>query len=182
MPLRSIHFPLASGAAPPNTPAAFADGAANSFSSAPHITLKFTHRDNGAVLCIRTKNNTRKGQSKMNESNRPDGRVVSIRLLPEEAEVLAAKAKEANMSKARFLKNVIAYRGAYKETNFTSDDSHKLMYEINRIGNNLEQIAIRAHGNKDIDIIDFWKLRDNYLGLITAFYYFIYGIERKIKQ
>ena len=40
----------------------------------------------------------------MSENNRPKEKIVGVLLLPEEAEVLQAKAEEANMSKARFLK------------------------------------------------------------------------------
>lgn len=36
----------------------------------------------------------------MNNYNRPNDRIVSIRLLPEEAEILKTKAEEAHMSKA----------------------------------------------------------------------------------
>ncbi|EKC58641.1 mobilization protein [human gut metagenome] len=95
--------------------------------------------------------------------------------MPEEAEVLQAKAEEANMSKARFLKNVILQGGAYEKTNFTAEDVGKLQYEIDKIGNNINQIAVRANGSSNIDEIEFFKLRDNYMELLSAFYDFIHG-------
>ena len=49
----------------------------------------------------------------MSENNRPKEKIVGVRLLPEEAEVLQAKAEEANMSKARFLK-----RGCVRKNKF----------------------------------------------------------------
>ena len=111
----------------------------------------------------------------MSENNRPKENIVGVRLLPEEAEVLQAKAEEANMSKARFLKNVILQGGAYEKTNFTAEDVGKLQYEIDKIGNNINQIAVRANGSSNIDEIEFFKLRDNYMELLSAFYDFIHG-------
>ena len=111
----------------------------------------------------------------MSENNRLKEKIVGVRLLPEEAEVLQAKAEEANMSKARFLKNVILQGGAYEKTNFTAEDVGKLQYEIDKIGNNINQIAVRANGSSNIDEIEFFKLRDNYMELLSAFYDFIHG-------
>lgn len=111
----------------------------------------------------------------MSENNRPKEKIVGVRLLLEEAEVLQAKAEEANMSKARFLKNVILQGGAYEKTNFTAEDVGKLQYEIDKIGNNINQIAVRANGSSNIDEIEFFKLRDNYMELLSAFYDFIHG-------
>jgi peptidoglycan hydrolase CwlO-like protein len=71
--------------------------------------------------------------------------------LPEEAEVLQAKAEEANMSKARFLKNVILQGGAYEKTNFTAEDVGKLQYEIDKIGNNINQMSKKVNqGNPNL--------------------------------
>ncbi len=111
----------------------------------------------------------------MSENNRPKERIVGVRLLPEEAEVLQAKAKEANMSKARFLKNVILQGSAYEKTNFTAEDAGKLQYEIDKIGNNINQIAVRANDSSNIEEIDFSRLKDNYKELLSAFYEFIHG-------
>ena len=111
----------------------------------------------------------------MSENNRPKEKIVGVRLLPEEAEVLQAKAEEDNMSKARFLKNVILQGGSYEKTNFTAEDVGKLQYEIDKIGNNINQIAVRANGSSNIDEIEFFKLRDNYMELLSAFYDFIHG-------
>lgn len=115
----------------------------------------------------------------MIEKKRPDERVVSIRLLPEEAEILKEKATEAHMSQAQFLKNVITYGGAHQKTIFTRDSTHSLNYEINRIGNNLNQIVFCSYGSEEIDKIELLKLRDNYFELLSAFYNFINGKNEK---
>ena len=50
-----------------------------------------------------------------------------------------------------------------------------MQYEIDKIGNNINQIAVRANGSSNIDEIEFFKLRDNYMELLSAFYDFIHG-------
>ena len=49
-------------------------------------------------------------------------RFISLRLLPEEAEILTAKAEEAGMSRSGFLKNVILFGAAHERRNFASQD------------------------------------------------------------
>lgn len=115
----------------------------------------------------------------MSERKQPKERIISVRLLPEEAEILQEKAKEADMSKASFLKNVIVQGRAYKKTNFMKEDVGKLQYEIDKIGNNINQIFFRVSGSSNIDEIEFLKLKDNYMELLSAFYDFIHGKENK---
>lgn len=111
----------------------------------------------------------------MSENNRPTDRIISIRLLPEEAEVLQAKAQEAGMTQARFLKNAILQGAAYESTFLKREDIQKMQYEIDKIGNNINQISYYLQGDSDIDEIDVLKLRDNYMELLSAFYDFIHG-------
>lgn len=113
----------------------------------------------------------------MIENKRPDGRVISIRLLPQEAEILKAKAKEANMSQARFLKQVIFYGGAYEKTAFKRDDISKLQYELDRIGNNVRQIKTHSHKSTEKEEIELLRLCDNYSELLSAFYDFVHDLK-----
>lgn len=62
--------------------------------------LQFNHRDNAVNIYVCLGKQERKEIEKMNNYNRPNDRIVSIRLLPEEAEILKTKAEEAHMSKA----------------------------------------------------------------------------------
>lgn len=96
-------------------------------------------------------------------------RMITLRLLPQEATVLADKAREANMSKACFLKNAIRYGGAYRKENFTGDDQIRLIYELNRIGNNVNQIMWRSHSSREIDDEEMIQIYDIYLDLLSAF-------------
>lgn len=140
--------------------------------------LQFNHRDNAVNIYACLGKQERKEIEKMNNYSRPNDHIVSIRLLPEEAEILKAKAEEAHMSKARFLKNVLLYGGAYERTNFTKSDTDKLLYEIDRIANNLNQILVHVYGDEKIHKTEVVKLRDNYYGLLSAFYDFVHGKEK----
>ncbi len=70
------------------------------------------------------------------------------------------------------------YGGAYKRTNFTKGDTDKLLYEIDRIANNLNQIWVHGYGDENIDETEVFKLRDNYYRLLSAFYDFVHGKEK----
>lgn len=112
--------------------------------------------------------NERRILRNMRTENRPTSRIVCIRLLQEEAEILEAKAKKAKMSKARFLKNIIRYGSVYEKKNFLSEDAHKLQYEIDRIGNNMNQIFYRVYNTENIDEIEVLRLKELYTELLST--------------
>ena len=62
------------------------------------------------------------------------------------------------MSKSEFIRNVVLYGGAYPKTAFTREDTIKIIYEINRIGNALSQISIMTHRSPEIDEREFQSL------------------------
>lgn len=111
----------------------------------------------------------------MGNVNRKRNRKLNIFLLDEELELLNAKADELEMSKSEYIRNIILFGTAYKRSIFSKEETKEFIYEINRIGNNLNQIAYRANANKTIDEIDFQNLYDNYVELLGQFDYFVRG-------
>lgn len=111
----------------------------------------------------------------MGNANRKRNRKLNIFLLDEELELLNAKADELEMSKSEYIRNIILFGTAYKRSIFSKEETKEFIYEINRIGNNLNQIAYRANANKTIDEIDFQNLYDNYVELLGQFDYFVRG-------
>lgn len=111
----------------------------------------------------------------MGNINRKRNRKLNIFLLDEEWELLNAKADELEMSKSEYIRNIILFGTAYKRSIFSKEETKEFIYEINRIGNNLNQIAYRANTNKTIDEIDFQNLYDNYVELLGQFDYFVRG-------
>lgn len=111
----------------------------------------------------------------MAEENRKRKRYFKVHLLDEELAILDAKADELEMSKSEYIRNIIVFGTAYKRSIFSKEETKEFIYEINRIGNNLNQIAYRANANKTIDEIDFQNLYDNYIELLGQFDYFVRG-------
>lgn len=113
----------------------------------------------------------------MGEEHRRRNRKLNVYLLEEELALLNAKADEAEMSKSDYIRNMILYGAAHERTMFTKKDSATLIYELNRIGNNINQIAYRANSNKAIDQGDFLGLCSNYEELLSVCDKFIRGKE-----
>lgn len=111
----------------------------------------------------------------MGEEHRKRQRYFKVHLLDEELAILDAKADEAGMSKSEFVRNVILFGAAHERTNFTKKESEALFYELNRIGNNINQIAFRANSRKTVDERDFKGLYDNYVELLAAYERLIVG-------
>ena len=105
----------------------------------------------------------------MNRNSHGRDRTLTFRLLEEEAKILDEKARAADMSKSEFIRNVVLYGGAYPKTAFTREDTSKILYEINRIGNALSQISFMTHRSPEIDERDLQSLMANYMELFGAF-------------
>lgn len=116
-----------------------------------------------------------KGDRDLGEENRKRQRYFKVHLLDEELAILDAKADEADMTKSEYIRNIIMFGAAHERTVFSKKDAEALLYEINRIGNNINQIAYRANSNKQIDERDFVSMYDNYMELLAAYDKFIRG-------
>lgn len=92
-----------------------------------------------------------------------------LRLLEEEYEIFEIKSHEAGLSKADFLRNMILYGAAHRRTVFSDDYAKKILYELNRIGNNINQIAYWANSLKMVDRERFEELEKGYADLLCEF-------------
>lgn len=92
-----------------------------------------------------------------------------LRLLDEEFEIFEIKAHEAGLSKAEFLRNMILYGAAHKRTLVSDEYAEKIRYELNRIGNNVNQIAYWANSLKGIDREKIDALLNDYNDLLGEF-------------
>ena len=72
--------------------------------------------------------------------NRKNG--FFVYMLDEEKQVLEKKAEKANMSKSEYIRNVILFGAARRATKFSTEDTREIIYELNRIGNNINQRAL----------------------------------------
>lgn len=115
----------------------------------------------------------------MGEENRKRKRKLNVFLLDEEWELLNAKTDELEMSKSECVRNMILFGATNKRTVFSKEETRKIIYEINRIGNNLNQIAYRANKSRIIDKDDFQNLYDNYVELLDYWIDFTLGKESR---
>lgn len=108
-------------------------------------------------------------EEKKKRPNRLRSRMFPLRLLDEEYEVLEIKAQEAGMTKVELLRNLILYGAAHKRTVFSDEEAKAMRYELNRIGNNINQIALWANTMKKGDRGQFERLFDEYRTLLSEF-------------
>ena len=115
----------------------------------------------------------------MSEPNRRRTRQFSVYLLEEEMAILEAKKDEAEMTKSEYIRNMILFGAAHERTIFSKTDAQHIIYELNRIGNNLNQIAYQANRRLGVDEQDFLSLYNNYLQLLSSYDSFVRGnLER----
>lgn len=80
---------------------------------------------------------------------------VCIRVLPEEKKLLEEKSKFCNLSKTEYLRKVIRENVIIIENN---QEKKKYLYELNKIGVNINQIARVVNENGNIDDEDMQKV------------------------
>lgn len=93
-----------------------------------------------------------------------------LTLLPEEAEMLKKSAFEFGLSRAEYLRNIIV-AGSVTGRHWTMNEEQgkQLLYEINRIGNNINQVAYNTNVQAYASHPDWEKLEQNYKELLKLF-------------
>jgi len=104
----------------------------------------------------------------MGSSQRIRQRQLKVFLLDEEMLLLKLKATAADMSKSRFVRNIIVNGEAVREPNFSKEDAKAIVYELNRIGNNINQIAYRVNGKGTVDTEDMLNLTEQFEQYLRA--------------
>ena len=107
----------------------------------------------------------------MNNKKRYRNNRFEIRLFDEEVEILENKAKIQGLSKTEYIREIILY-SEIKDTkrNILSDENFKkLLYEINRIGNNINQIAYNSNLIKSTGREEIKNLKEQYENLLQLY-------------
>jgi len=95
------------------------------------------------------------------------------RLSAEELNILKDKASAVNMSRTEYIRNILLFGAARAKTNFNKEYADKLLYELNRIGNNINQIAYQANSSRSVSKNDFSNLYEEYNNLLACFENFV---------
>ena len=105
----------------------------------------------------------------MSEENRKRNRYFKVHLLEEEFVLLEIKAEEAGMTKSEYIRNMIMFGYAKERTVFSRELERKIRNELNMIGSNINQIAIRVNTNRDIYSEDLRILREQYNNMLDLY-------------
>ncbi len=80
-------------------------------------------------------------------------------LSEQEAEVFERKTKQLGISKSEFIRNCILYGSTVKKTLFSDERADRIIYEMNRIGNNINQIARFVNKEHSVGSDDYERIR-----------------------
>ena len=105
----------------------------------------------------------------MSEEHRIRKKRFQIWLLDEEHDLLRNKALAANLSKSDYLRSVILYASHNSGIKLSKEDAAKLRYELNAIGNNINQIAFQVNSKRSVNENEFANLYEQYINLLAAY-------------
>ena len=107
----------------------------------------------------------------MAEKDRVRTKQFRFTLLPEENAMLTKNAFEYGLSKY-LRKLILAESLAGKQWHMDGDQAKQLIYEVNRIGNNVNQIAYNTNVVRFSSNKDWGELQAKYFELMTLFFQF----------
>lgn len=102
------------------------------------------------------------------EANRARKRQVNFRLSEAEYAILEDKAKKAKMNISNYLRHIVLL-SAVVDRGLPADRIRPLLNELNRIGNNINQIAYNTNYRRSVIKEDFDGLADEYRKLLRLF-------------
>jgi len=107
----------------------------------------------------------------VNNKKRYRNNRFEIRLFDEEVEILENKAKIQGLSKTEYIREIILYSEIKenKRNILSNENFKKLLYEINRIGNNINQIAYNSNLIKSTGREEIKNLKEQYENLLQLY-------------
>ena len=109
----------------------------------------------------------------MAEKDRVRTKQFRFTLLPEENAMLTKNAFEYGLSKSKYLRKLILAESlAGKQWHMDGDQAKQMIYEVNRIGNNVNQIAYNTNVVRFSSNKDWGELHAKYFELMTLFFQF----------
>lgn len=106
----------------------------------------------------------------MAEKDRVRTEQFRFTLLPEENAMLTKNAFEYGLSKSEYLRKLILAESLTgKQWHMDRDQAKQLIYEVNRIGNNVNQIAYNTNAVRFSSNKDWGELQTKYFELMTLF-------------
>jgi hypothetical protein len=98
-----------------------------------------------------------------------------VHLTEEELAILKEKATAARMSRTEFIRSIILFGSARGNTNFSAEDADRLQFELNRIGNNINQLAYQANSKRSTGAHETAQMAEEFRRLLAQFESFVIG-------
>ena len=92
--------------------------------------------------------------------NRNRDHKISIWLSESELELFGRKCKELGISKSQYIRNCILYGSTVKKTLLSDERADRIIYEMNRIGNNINQIARFVNKEHTVGSDDYERIQN----------------------
>lgn len=90
-----------------------------------------------------------------------------LRMFPEEKALLEKNSFELGLNKADYLRKLILYGEVIgQHPVIDKEQGRELLYEVNRIGNNINQIAYRSNARKFATTDDWREVRNECMGIL----------------
>lgn len=103
------------------------------------------------------------------KSNRGRCKEFKLRLYPEELNILGTKARIVDKTRSEYLRDLILLNEVKSKPVWKDENFKRLLYEINRIGNNLNQIAYNSNLKKSTGREEIYSLREQYESLLSLY-------------
>ena len=101
--------------------------------------------------------------------NRGRSKAVYVRLFQEEWNILEKKARLIGKTKSDYLRDIILLGEVKEKPVWQYENFKRLLYEINKIGNNLNQIAYNSNLKKSTGREEIYALREQYESLLSLY-------------
>ena len=96
----------------------------------------------------------------MAEDHRKKKTGFFIHLSDGELKMLKTKSEKAHMTRTEYTRKILFTGEVQEKKNFSRDDADRLQFELNRIGNAVNQIAYQANNNRSVSKNDSLQLQE----------------------
>lgn len=104
-----------------------------------------------------------------NKKNKGRCKQINVRLFGEEWNILETKAKLSDKTKSEFIRDLIVLSEVKERTILKDENFRKMLYELNRIGNNINQIAYNSNLKKSTGKEEIKELQEKYYDLLSLY-------------
>lgn len=92
-----------------------------------------------------------------------------VRLLKEEMDIFKRKSELAGKDRAEYFRDFLLFGNPIVRDILNDIDADRIIFELNRIGNNINQIAYHSNMKCEVSMNDFQSLKESYDNLLELY-------------